>query len=393
MFKENKNLLIIALIAVVNALGYGIIIPVLYSYSQKFGLSDFQNGLLFATFSLAQFFSTPFIGRLSDKYGRRPLLIISIAGTAVSFFVMAFAPNMYFLFLARILDGLTAGNIPVASAVISDTTTPENRAKGFGIMGAAFGFGFIFGPAISAFTVGISPSMPFIVAGTIAVIATIITAVLLPETNKHIGEVQKGKLFDFSRLWHALFDPNVGVTFLITLLYSFAFSLFIYAFQPFAVKVLRLDSQHISALFTLFGVVGLITQVLLVERFSKWLGLKRSFIVSSTIVAIAFLGMFFADSFYTFVAASILLGIFNSIAQPLIQTILSRETDPKSQGTILGLNASYMSIGQIIGPIAGGVLATIAIPYPFLAGSLLILVCVALSRNILRAGVKKESAF
>src|SRR5512135_2510270 len=112
MFKSNRNLLIIALIALVNMLGYGIIIPILYCYSKKFGLSDFQNGLLFAVYSVCQFFSTPIIGRLSDRYGRRPLLLISIAGTAASFFIMAFAPNALFLFLALALDGLTAGNIP-----------------------------------------------------------------------------------------------------------------------------------------------------------------------------------------------------------------------------------------------------------------------------------------
>lgn len=195
MIKQNRNLAIIALVAVVNALGYGIIIPILYSYSMKFGLTDFQNGLLFATFSLFQFLSTPIIGRLSDKYGRRPLLIMSIAGTAVSFVMLAFAPNILFLFLARSLDGITAGNIPVASAVITDTTEPKDRAKGFGIIGASFGFGFIFGPIISALTVGINPAYPFLIAAAVSVVAVIITALFLPETNKHIGETKHDKLF------------------------------------------------------------------------------------------------------------------------------------------------------------------------------------------------------
>src|SRR5579871_3388159 len=149
-FGGNKTLFIIALIAVVNMLGYRIVIPILYAYSKRFGLSDFQNGLLFAMFSICQFISTPVIGRLSDKYGRRPLLLISIAGTAASFFTMAFAPNAAFLFIARALDGLTAGNIPVAFAVISDSTKPEERPKAFGLIGASFSFGFVFGPAISA---------------------------------------------------------------------------------------------------------------------------------------------------------------------------------------------------------------------------------------------------
>src|SRR5438046_1869594 len=162
MLKNNRNVLIIALIAVVNMLGYGIIIPILYSYSKKFGLSDFDNGLLFASFSICQFISTPIIGRLSDKYGRRPMLLVSIIGTAGSFFLMAFAPNAWFLLLARALDGLTAGNIPVAFAVISDSTEPQDRAKAFGLIGSAFSFGFVFGLAIAALTVGFGQAITFI---------------------------------------------------------------------------------------------------------------------------------------------------------------------------------------------------------------------------------------
>lgn len=191
MFKQNKNILIVALVAMVNMLGYGIIIPILYAYSKKFGLSDFDNGLLFAVFSICQFVSTPIIGRMSDKYGRRPLLLISILGTAGSFFLMAFAPNYWFLFLARALDGITAGNIPVVFAVISDSTKPEQRAKAFGLVGAAFNFGFIFGPAIAAFTVGISEALPFVIAGVITLIAALLTYLYLPETNIHMGEVKK----------------------------------------------------------------------------------------------------------------------------------------------------------------------------------------------------------
>lgn len=391
---QNRNLLIIALIAVVNALGYGIIIPILYSYSVSFGLTDFQNGLLFAIFAIFQFLATPFIGRMSDKYGRKPLLVISIAGTAVSFFMAAFAPNAIFLFIARALDGITAGNIPVASAVISDTTTEKDRARGFGIIGAAFGFGFVFGPAISAFTVGISPSLPFIIAGVISVIAVIITAVFLPETNKHIGEVKHGKLFDFGKLYHALFDPNVGVTLLISLFYFFAFSCAIlYGFQPFSKKVLHLTDTEISLLFTMFGIIGLVTQLVLVPMVTKKFGLKKPFSFAFLAVSLIFIAMFFSRSLLTFAILSFLLGLSNSLIQPLTQTILSDETDAKSQGTIMGINASYMSLGQIFGPIAGGAIATIAVPFPFLAGGAIMLICLYLSFRVLRPGVEKEHAF
>ncbi len=393
LIKTNKNLAIIALIAVVNALGYGIVFPILYSFSQRFGLSDFGNGLLFATFSICQFLSTPIIGRMSDKYGRRPLLIISIAGTFISFLLMAFAPNATFLFIARALDGLTAGNLPVAQAVISDTTESQDRAKGFGIIGASFGFGFVFGPAISALTVGISAATPFLIAAGITLIAVIITALFLPETNKHIGEVKHGKLFDIKKLYHTLFDPNVGTTFLISLFYFLAFSLFIYAFQPYSVKILKLSANQISLLFMAVGAVGLISQMFLVERVSKRFGLKRTFSGSILFVAFAFLLSYLSHSFIPFLVAMFILGLANGLVQPLINTILSQETDEKSQGSIMGLNVSYASIGQIIGPIAGGAVATLAVSYPFLAGAFVILLCFFLSFRVLRPSVHKETAF
>ena len=393
MLKQNRNLLIIALIAVVNALGYGIIIPVLYSYSLKYGLSDFQNGLLFSTFSICQFISTPIIGRMSDKYGRRPLLIFSIMGTAISFFMMAFAPSALFLFLARTLDGITAGNIPVASAVISDTTSQQQRARGFGIIGASFGFGFIFGPAISAFTVSHSASLPFIIAGIISLIAVILTAIFLPETNKHIGQVKHSPLFNFSKLFHAIFDENVGPTLLITLLNAVSFSLLIFAYQPFSIKILHLSANQISLLFTMFGVIGLVTQLLLVHKLTSLIGLKKLFSLAIFIISAVFLAIFFIRSLLPFIIASIFLGLSNSIIQPLISTILSQETDEKSQGSIMGLNASYISIGQVLGPIIGGAFATIAIPYPFLAASFFSVLSFFLSFSVLKRGVKKESAF
>lgn len=389
MFKENKNLLIIALVAVVNALGYGIIIPILYSYSLKFGLSDFQNGLLFALFSLCQFISTPIIGRLSDKFGRKPLLIISIAGTAVSFLTMAFAPNALFLFIGRALDGLTAGNIPVASAVISDTTAPKDRAKGFGIIGASFGFGFIFGPAISGLTAGFGLHVPFLIAAGVSIVAVVLTALFLPETNKHMGQLKQGKLFDLGKLVHALFNADVGFTLLITFLYSFAFALFMYAYQPNAVKSLHLSPQQISAAFTVFGVVGLLAQMLVIPRVIKIWGEYRALVGSLVILSLSFFGFYFANSFLTLVLISIILALVNAFVNPLVQTFLSKEVDAASQGEIQGINASYMSIGMIIGPVVGGIAATVSIPFPFILGGVMIAGCAGLAIQIHKQQLKK----
>ncbi len=394
MLRKNRNLAIIALIALVNMLGYGIIIPILYGYSKKFGLSDFDNGLLFALFSICQFISTPIIGRLSDKYGRRPMLLMSITGTAVSFFMTAWAPNAFILFASRALDGITAGNIPVAFAVISDSTKPEERAKAFGIIGSALNFGFVFGPAIAAFTVGFGQAVPFIIAGIITTIAVILTALYLPETNKHMGEVRKGKLFDFPKMARTLFDPNVGITFIISLVFFLAFACaIIFGFQPYTLNVLKVSQFQNAVLFTMFGAVGLISQTFLVARFSKMWGMKKAFSLSMLFTALSFVLMFFSRELPLFVVASVLLAVTNSVAQTLIPTILSQEADEKSQGTIMGLNASYQSIGMIFGPILGGVIATIAIPWTFLTGAGLVMICFFLSFKVLRPGIRKQTAF
>ncbi len=394
MQKTNRTILIIALIALVNMLGYGIIIPILYSFSKKYGLSDFENGLLFALFSICQFISTPIIGRLSDKYGRRPMLIISIAGTAVSFFMMAFVPGPVFLFLSRALDGLTAGNIPVAFAVISDSTTPEERAKAFGYISSAFNFGFVFGPAIAALTVGLHFSVPFIIAGVVTLIAVALTWMYLPETNQHMGEVSQGKLFDLPHLWHSLFNADLGRMFVMSLVFFLAFACaIVFGFQPFVTNVLHMTVTQNAYLFTLFGVVGLISQTFLVSRISQYFGVKKAFSYAMIAVALTFVAMFLARTLALFLVPVIFMALTNSVVQTLFPTILSQEADPKSQGSIMGLNASYQSIGMIIGPFLGGAVATISATMPFLVGAVLIGVCYVLSRKILVKRLEPESAF
>ncbi len=392
MFK-NKNLFLVAIVAVVNALGYGIIIPVLYTYSQKFGLSDFQNGLLFSIFSLFQLISTPIIGRLSDKYGRKPLLAISLIGSAISFFMMAFAPSAIFLFIARALDGITAGNIPVISAIISDTTDEKNRGKGFAILGAAFGFGFVFGPAIASFTVGINAALPFIIAGIVSSIAVLLTFVILKETNVHIGEVKSKNALSFKALIKDLGNKNISYLLIILFLYTTGFNLFIYAFQPFAIRILNIDVVHISWIFTGIGIMGIIAQGFIFPQISKRFNLRKVYIVSLILLSIIFLTLSFSNSYLFFTSVLMLMALTNSFIGPLSQTFLSQTVDSKSQGSIQGVGSTFTSIGQIIGPILGGFISSYALKYSFVVSSLLIFVCVYFAVKLLHAHFVKESAF
>jgi MFS family permease len=393
MFKNNRNLVIIAIIAVVNALGYGIIIPILYTYSQRFGLTDFQNGLLFSVFSLAQFISTPIIGRLSDKYGRRPLLIFSLLGTAISFIMMAFAQSGVMLFLARALDGITAGNIPVASAVISDTTQAKDRSKGFAIIGASFGFGFVFGPAISAVTIGLGSAIPFLIAAAVTIVAVVLTFLFLPETNKHEKEVAHGKLFDFKKLVMSVTDEAVGTTLLLTLIYAISFSVYLYAFQPFSVKVLGMSPTMISITFTAIGAVGLVAQAFAIPQLLKRTSEQKLLLYSLYSMVVTFTLMFFSRNIPFFIIVSGVHSFANAFVNPIIQAFLSKEVDAKSQGTIMGINASYLSIGMIIGPVIGGAIATFSIEAPFLAAGACIGSGIYLAYKIMQRHAKQVHTF
>lgn len=389
----NKNLIIVAIVAIVNSLGYGIIIPVLYSYSHKFGLTDFQNGLLFSLFSLCQLIATPIIGRLSDKYGRKPLLAISLAGSAVSFLMMAFAPNALFLFLARALDGITAGNIPVISAVISDTTDEKNRGKGFAILGAAFGFGFVFGPAITSLTVGISPSLPFIIAGVVSFVAVLLTSFVLKETNKHTSEIKESAVFKFGAIGKDFKDENILSLFSILFFYAVGFNLFIYSFQPFAIKILNIDVIHISWIFTTIGVVGVVTQAFIFPKVSKLFNLRKVYFTSIILLSVSFLVLSFSGSYIFFIITLMFMALFNSFVGPLTQTFLSKSADSKSQGSIQGLGSTFTSLGQIIGPILGGFVSSFALKYSFIGASLFILLCIYFASRIVKTHFIKESAF
>ncbi len=250
----NRKFWIIALVAFINSLSFTILIPTIYLYGKQFGLNDFQTSLLFSIYSLAQFVATPIIGKLSDRFGRKPLLIISLAGTVIANLIAGTATTASLLFFARLLDGITGGNTSVAQAVISDVTTSENRAKGFGIFGAAFGSGFILGPVISLLAQRISLGASFLASSGIAFIALLITIFLLPETIANKAK-RSPNIFDLGlgNLVTGLFLPKIGILLIINFLIGTTFTIFTYAFQPYFINVLKQDNQSLTLIFIAFG--------------------------------------------------------------------------------------------------------------------------------------------
>ncbi|MBE9049775.1 MFS transporter [Nostocales cyanobacterium LEGE 11386] len=376
----NQKLWITALIAFINSLSFTILIPIIYLYGKQFNLSDFQTSLLFSTYSIAQFFATPVIGKLSDRFGRKPLLIISLAGTVIANLIAGTATTAGILFLARFLDGITGGNTSVAQAIISDVTTPENRAKGFGIYGAAFGLGFVLGPATSLLAQQISLGAAFLVSAVMALLALILTNFLLPETLPKKADKSQN-IFDLGlgNLITGLAIPKIGVLLFINFFIGTTFTIFTYAFQPYFINVLDQNSQSLTLMFLLFGVLGVIMQTWGVAMLSRQFNIINILFLALLVRSLSFMLMPVWSNIIYFVVISILFSLFNSLVQPMINTLISLNAQPQEQGTAIGLNSSYLSISNGIGPVIAGLLIDQSYPqtygYPlYLAGMLTFLV-------------------
>jgi len=393
----NRNFWIIALISFINSLSFTILIPVLYLYGKQFKLDDFQISLIFAIYSIAQFFATPIIGKLSDRFGRKPLLIISLAGTILANLMAGTAASAAVLFLARFLDGITGGNASVAQAVISDVTTRENRAKAFGINGAAFGLGFILGPAISLLSqkaakytpLGESFGASFLVSGTIAAIALVLTIFFLPETLQTKAPKAQN-IFDLGldKLIKGLFMPKIGILLIINFLTGLTFTLFTFAFQPYFITVLKQNSDALTLMFFLFGVLGVIMQTLGISQLTKHFQLVQILFMGLFIRSLSFVLMPIWEDIHYFVAVCIFFSLLNSVVQPMISALISLNASPEEQGTVLGINSSYLSISNAFGPIIAGLLVNANNPqsygYPlYLAGvcTFLVLIWAYVKRN------------
>jgi predicted MFS family arabinose efflux permease len=375
---------LIALIALINAISFTIIIPLLYPYAKQFGLNDFQASLLTTAFALAQFFGTPVLGKLSDRLGRKYILVFSLAGTMVANLVAAVAAVAWLLYVARMFDGLTGGNTSVASAVISDITTPEQRPKAFGIFGATFRLGFVIGPVLSYFALQLptlpgvtSLGMSFLVSAAIAALAALLTLLFLPETKT--ASQEKFKLrwddFAFGKIAKSATRPKLGNLFILTFLSGSTFTIFAFAFQPFFLNVLHQDEKGLAIMFALVGILGFVSQIFALEPLSNKFNLIDIIAVSMALRGVTFLLMPAFPTYGAFVLILVVFGVVNSFPMPLIDTVISLNTNNQEQGEVLGINSSYLSMSNAIGPVISGLLVSLNYTAPlWITGVLTVLV-------------------
>jgi DHA1 family tetracycline resistance protein-like MFS transporter len=384
---------IVFLIVFIDLVGFGIVIPILPLYAEEYGPSPVVFGFLMASFSIMQFIAAPILGRLSDRIGRRPVLLVSLLGSALGYVLFGIAGSLVMLFASRIIDGISGGNISTAQAVIADITAPEDRAKGMGIIGAAFGLGFILGPAIGALLVTVAPWLPGIGAAVASLIAFGLVLTRLPETldSATRREARRHPL-NLGSLAAALSHPLVGLCLLMVFLTIFAFANFETTFAQFAKLRFEFTTSTIAWLFVYAGVLGAVVQGGLVGRLAKKFGEVR-LIITGTLLSFVALGLLpYAPSRGPLLAILAVLAVGQGIAHPSLSAFTSKLVDPDQVGGVMGVYQGMSSLARIIGPFWGEVVyGAIGFAWPFRTGSVfMLLACVVAVVAILRMRLRPE---
>jgi DHA1 family tetracycline resistance protein-like MFS transporter len=355
-----KPLLVIFLTILVDLIGFGIVIPLLPFYAERFDASPFDVGVLVAVYSLMQFVFSPILGSLSDKYGRKPILLISIAGSAVGYLTIGLAGSLLMVFVGRIIGGITAGNLSTAQAYIADVTSRENRAKGMGLFGMAFGFGFIIGPALAAILGQYGEEVPFFVAAGLAVINTFLIFKFLPETISDANRKEYQHKSRFRELMDSFNQPRLAVINLQYFLLIVAFSMMTTAFPYFTKFNYGYTVIETGYLLAYVGFIAIIMQGMIFGRLANRFGESKLILVGCVLLV----GSLAAVPFVTQESVGLIgiligTGLFaagNSLASPSLTSLASKSASEAEQGRTMGVMQSGASLARVVGPAICGVL-------------------------------------
>ena len=364
---NRSPLLVIFITVFIDLIGFGIVIPVLPFYVEgtRFNASPSMVGLLFASYSIMQLLFTPVLGRLSDKYGRRPILLISLLGTAAGFLMLGLATTLWMLFMGRIIDGISGGNISTAQAYIADVTTPENRARGMGLIGAAFGLGFIFGPAIGGVLSRWGINVPFLFAAALAFANATLLYFVLPETvTKDHPAKASAATARWTQLFEALKQTRLAFVLAIYFLFIVAFSIMTSSFALFTMFRFGYDAHDTGWLFVYVGVIGAIIQGGLIGRLVKQFGELQLVIAGALLFATSLFTIPLTGphtGLITLLLVGALFAIGNALSTPSLTSLASKSVGRAEQGGVLGVTQSVASLARAVGPLIASALIYSAI--------------------------------
>ena len=368
---RRSPLIVIFTTVFIDLVGFGIVMPVLPFYAEGtlFNATPRTVGLLFASYSIMQLIFSPILGGLSDKHGRRPVLLLSIIGTGIGFLVLGFAKTIFMLFLGRILDGITGGNISTAQAYIADITTKENRTKGMGLIGAAFGIGFIFGPAIGGILSGWGVHVPFFFAAALCFANAVLLYFTLPETvtADHPAKNRAGGGRSFRHVLNSLKQPRLAFVLIIYFLFVVAFSIMTTSFSLYTMFRFGYDAQHTGYLFAYVGLIAVVIQGGLIGRLVKRFGELPLVIFGALCFAISLFAVPFVGPAAGGLAALLVGGgVFsmgNSLATPALTSLASKTAGAEQQGVVLGVTQSVASLARAVGPSLAALLISSSIAH------------------------------
>jgi MFS family permease len=364
---KRSPLLPIFLIVLTDIFGFTLVIPLLAIYAERMSATPLQATLLVSVYAVFQLISGPILGGLSDRFGRKPLLLVSQLGTLAGFILLARAEALWVMFVARILDGATAGNISIAQAYISDNTLPENRAKSFAVIGIAFGVGFFLGPFVTGQLATYSLNAPVWAAAGLSLTSILCTTFLLPggapKASTNVDPGPGGKRLSVFRAgaYSPYFSrPILGGLLVQFLLFALSFSTFTSGFALFAERRFTWDGhpftpREIGFLFAWAGFLGILVQGFL-GRLVKKLGESPLVAFGFAAMGLGYIGLAWAQTPAQLVAVASVASIGNAVLRPSLSSLVSQQAGPHEQGIVLGVNQSLSSVAQILAPILGGYL-------------------------------------
>lgn len=404
--KNNSSALITVFLAVViDLMGFGIVLPLLPFYASEFNATPVVIGLLYSIYSFAQLIFSPIWGGLSDRVGRRPIMLVSTLGAAIAYVIFGLAHSLTILFLSRLIAGIMGGNISTAQAYVADVTTPENRAKGMGLIGAAFGIGFLFGPAIAAVLIHpsfmnilhISEHNRFAVPGFFAALMSLLSFLLvffkLPETVDQKTRIADAKIIKptiFSpKFWTLAFeDKKSRVPFLFTmligcmLLSSFGQSSLYSALPLFCETMFSISAEKVGLMFAFMGLIGVLAQGMAIRPLVKKYSEEILFLTGAVFMTVGFILISLSPSKSVLMISLTVMTLGWSLIIPTLASLISKEADPAQVGATMGISQGMASLGRVIGPTWGGVLYSVGHRLPFAATGIILFLMVLVGLKI-----------
>lgn len=361
---KDRRLLIIFGIVLVDMLSFSLVLPMLPDYAKLFGADALVTGLIFTAYPLAQVFAAPVLGRLSDAYGRKPILLLSIAGTVCALLMLGFASALWMLFASRAIDGITGGNISVAQAYMADVTSEADRGKAFGLVGAAFGLGFILGPLTGGLLSQIGLNVPPLVAAGLAGVNLLLVMFLLPESLSPERRAEMAAApahgFDLHGLASALKLPRVGPVLRVRIVTGFTFAVFEGGFTLWAAHALGLGARDIGLTLAYVGVLQVVIQLGLIGQMTKRFSDAQLIVAGSSVAGIALTVWGFAPNVWVLVAVMPFLSLGLATTNTIIGSALTKAVYPDEVGGIIGLSTSLGSLTRIPAPSVAGALLQFA---------------------------------